>query len=262
MIDADAVLEAYDELRGRLPEQVPDGVRAELDGPLARTSGRPSRGFIEYQDLGGLEGAELDALIARQVRFFAERRESFEWKLHGHDLPADLPERLQAAGFVPEPQETVAMAAASAIAREPKLPDGVALRELTEAAEFERVAAFERRVWGGEDLHALAAMLTARRALDVLSLTVFAAEAGGEIVCAAWVLFEPGSPFAGLYGGATLAEWRGRGIYRALVARRANLAVERGCAYLQVDASDDSLPILERLGFVAVTTTTPFIWSP
>jgi hypothetical protein len=29
-----------------------------------------------------------------------------------------------------------------------------------------------------------------------------------------------------------------------------------------VDASDESRPILERLGFVAVTTTTPFVWSP
>jgi hypothetical protein len=41
-----------------------------------------------------------------------------------------------------------------------------------------------------------------------------------------------------------------------------DLAAQRGLQYLQVDASDDSRPILERLGFVAVTTTTPFIWSP
>ena len=43
---------------------------------------------------------------------------------------------------------------------------------------------------------------------------------------------------------------------------RANLAAERGFRLLEVDASDDSRPILERLGFVPVTTTTPFIWSP
>jgi hypothetical protein len=29
-----------------------------------------------------------------------------------------------------------------------------------------------------------------------------------------------------------------------------------------VDASSDSRPILERLGFIAVTTTTPYVWSP
>ncbi len=33
----------------------------------------------------GIHGAELDELIARQVRVFADRGEEFEWKLHGHD---------------------------------------------------------------------------------------------------------------------------------------------------------------------------------
>ena len=30
-----------------------------------------------------------------------------EWKLNGHDEPADLADRLRAAGFVPEDRETV-----------------------------------------------------------------------------------------------------------------------------------------------------------
>ena len=47
-------------------------------------------GGITYRDLGGIDGAELDELIARQVRVFAERGEEFEWKLHGHDQPPDL----------------------------------------------------------------------------------------------------------------------------------------------------------------------------
>jgi hypothetical protein len=46
------------------------------------------------------------------------------------------------------------------------------------------------------------------------------------------------------------------------VAVRAADAIDNGHKYLQVDASDDSRPILERLGFVAVTTTTPYIWQP
>ena len=88
------------------------------------------------------------------------------------------------------------------------------------------------------------------------------AEAGDEIVCAAWVRFQGGTEFATLWGGATLPAWRGRGIYRATVAYRANLAAQRGFRLVEVDASDDSRPILERLGFAAVTTTTPYVWSP
>ena len=46
------------------------------------------------------------------------------------------------------------------------------------------------------------------------------------------------------------------------MAVRARLAAEHGYKYLHVDASDDSRPILQRLGFTAVTTTTPYVWSP
>jgi hypothetical protein len=73
---------------------------------------------------------------------------------------------------------------------------------------------------------------------------------------------KPGTEFAGLWGGSTLAGWRRRGIYRALVARRAQLAMARGVRYLHVDASGNSRPILEQLGFVAVTTTTNYVWAP
>jgi GNAT superfamily N-acetyltransferase len=76
------------------------------------------------------------------------------------------------------------------------------------------------------------------------------------------VRFERGTDFATLWGGATLPAWRRRGIYRATVAYRASLAAERGFRFLQVDASSNSRPILERLGFTAVTTTTPYVWSP
>jgi GNAT superfamily N-acetyltransferase len=259
--DAATLLAAFDECRGRPPQVLPDGVHVDLDGPLVRTVGRPHGGFVGYRDLGGLEGGDLDALIARQVAFFAQRGEPFEWKLHGHDLPRDLPERLRAAGFAPDPQETVMVAPVGAIAREVAPPAGVALRRATPGADLERIGELESRVWAREHVW-LAAELSADLALAPEALVIVLAEAAGEVVSAAWMRLELGTPFARLYGGATLAEWRGRGIYRALVAQRAGLAARRGYRYLQVDASDDSRPILARLGFAAITTTTPFMWSP
>lgn len=62
-----------------------------------------------------------------------------------------------------------------------------------------------------------------------------------------------------MWGGSTRPEYRGRGIYRALVARRAQLAVDRGYPILQVDASDDSRPILQRLGLRVIGGTTPYV---
>jgi GNAT superfamily N-acetyltransferase len=260
--DVSELLHAYDtQLRARVPHRLPAGVEVERDGPLLRTLGLTYGGFVEYHDLGGLEGADLDDLIARQIGVFAERGEPFEWKLHGHDRPHDLPQRLRAAGFSPEELETVVIAPVAEIAARPSLPEGLSLREVVDRADLERIAAFEDAASGG-DHRWLADSLGAERAADAEGLKIFVVEAGSEIVCAAWVRFEQGTDFATLWGGATLPGWRRRGIYRATVAHRANLAAERGFRFIQVDASAESRPILERLGFVAVTTTTPYIWSP
>lgn len=262
MPDAAALLASYDnQLRDRVPDQLPKGVRVERDGPLRRFLGMTPGGFVGYRDLDGLEGSDLDELIARQVCVFAERGERFEWKLHGHDKPDDLPQRLRSAGFVPEDVETVVIARAEEIAAEPLLPEGVSLRAVTDRGDFDRIAAMEHEVW--QDDHGwLADMLESEREVDPEALTVVGAEAGDAVVCAAWLRLERGTDFATLWGGATLPAWRRRGIYRATVAYRARLAVERGFHFVEVDASADSRPILERLGFVAVTTTTPYIWSP
>lgn len=258
------LLAAYDaQVRDRVPNPLPRGVAVERDGPLLRFLGLPGRGFVVYRDLGGLEGAGLDALIARQVEVFAERGERFEWKLHGHDRPKDLSQRLRAAGFVPEETETITIACVATIAGEVQLPAGVSLREVTSHADLLRVAALEQAVWGDEDQQSwLVDMLESERAVDPDALTIAVVESGLTVVCAAWVRFELGTEFATLWGGATLPEWRRRGIYRATVSYRATLAAARGFRYLETDASDDSRPILERLGFTAVTTTTPYVWSP
>jgi GNAT superfamily N-acetyltransferase len=261
-LELKASLAAYDtQLRGREPDRVPEGVTVERDGPLLRYLGFTFGGFIDYRDLGGFDGEALDKMIARQVDVFAERGERFEWKLHGHDLPIDLPDRLRAAGFVPKDRETVMIALVEDIAAEPRLPEGVSLREVTSRADLERIDELEDAVWH-EDVSGTADFLEAERAVDPDALAIVVAEAGDTVVCAAWVRFVSGTDFATFWGGATLEAWRRRGIYRAMVAYRANLAAQRGFRYLETDASDDSRPILERLGFVPVTTTTPFIWSP
>jgi GNAT superfamily N-acetyltransferase len=259
--DAAELLAAYDaQLRAQVPDRMPPGERVEWDGPLLRVWGGPTGGWVLYSDLDGLEDVELDELIARQVRFFSELGGRFEWKHHGHDLPADLPDRLRAAGFKAEEQETVVIARVADIASTPEPPEGVVLREVTERHDLDRIARMEEAVWNLEHSW-LADMIETEWAVDPDSVAVVAAEAGDEVVCAAWIRFATGTDFATLWGGATLPEWRGRGIYRATVAHRANLAAERGFRYLEVDASDDSRPILERLGFVPVTTTTPYLWS-
>jgi GNAT superfamily N-acetyltransferase len=187
-----------------------------------------------------------------------------EWKIRGHDEPADLTDRLRAAGFVPEDQETVLIGRTEELAvGEPVLPEGVTVRRVSGEADLRRIGAMESAIWG-IDLTWLATELLGRVTAtpDEIAVYVAEAEADGEVISAAWLLFYGDSEFAGLRGGSTVTAWRGKGIYRALIATRAALAAARGVPYLHVDASDDSAPILRRLGFRAITTTTPYVWSP
>ncbi|WP_428961578.1 GNAT family N-acetyltransferase [Micromonospora fluostatini] len=262
-LDPATLRSAYDtQLRPDIPDPVPAGVTVEWDGPLVRVTGRDAQGFLTYRDLGGLTGAELDALIGRQVEFFRRRGEPVEWKLVAHDEPADLADRLRAAGFVGEDEESVLVGPVAPLAATlPVPPEGVRLREVTGRADLERIAAMEATVWGDDRSH-LVDGLAGEIAADPQSITVVVAEAGTEVVSAGWVRYVANTGFATLWGGSTLPRWRRRGVYRALVGYRARLAAQRGRTLLQVDASPDSRPILRRLGFVQVTTTTPYVYTP
>jgi GNAT superfamily N-acetyltransferase len=63
----------------------------------------------------------------------------------------------------------------------------------------------------------------------------------------------PGEAGMNLFGGSVLEEARGRGVYRALVQSRWEEAVRRGTPALTVQAGRTSGPILQRLGFRAIS---------
>jgi GNAT superfamily N-acetyltransferase len=251
----------YDaQLRAHVPVPQPAGLVVERDGPLVRSHGLGPQGWVEYRDLGDLGERELDELIARQVDRFAELVLPFEWKFHSHDRPPFLEERLLAAGFVPEELETVLIGEAAGVPEAPE-PAGVALREVRERRDLERLDDLAAVVWPG-DGRRRADGLAQELAAGADGIAVVVAEAGGAVVCAAWARFPAGTEFATFWGGSTHPDWRGRGLYRALVAYRARLARERGRRWLEVDALPTSRPILERLGFRAVTGTRPYVRTP
>ncbi|MDX6532341.1 MAG: hypothetical protein QOF68_85 [Gaiellales bacterium] len=262
VIATQILLDLYNaQLRAHVPDPLPAGVTVEREGPLVRTIGF-GYAWVEYRDLGELSEADLDRLIRAQIARFAERGEPFEWKFHSHDRPPFLEEQLLAAGFVAEELETVVIAETAALADGGRAPLGVVLREVCDRIDFERIGEVEAAAWGHGGESWYPDTLEQELAADPAGLVIFVAEADGVVVSTGWVRFPSGTDFATFWGGATLPAWRGRGIYRALVRRRAQFAADRGRRYLEVDASTDSRPILERLGFQAVTQTRPYVWSP
>ena len=91
-------------------------------------------------------------------------------------------------------------------------------------------------------------------------MELWVAEADGQLISAGRLEPVAGTEFAGLWGGATLPQWRRRGIYRALTAARARSALALGKTLLHSDSTEFSRPILERSGLIKVTTTTPYEW--
>jgi hypothetical protein len=250
------LLRLYDErVRATTLDRLPAGWTGERDGPLARCVLPHGTGFaMLVDDAGGLSEDELAALVDRTVGFFSGRNLAFEWKTYDHDR-ADLPALLLSRGAVAQPHEALVLGETAALAGPVVVPPGLTLREASESADFAAISALKTAVWN-EEWAWLAPELESRAAAG--EIRVFVVTDGPLVVSAAWLEPEPGTGVAGLWGGSTLAQYRGRGCYRALLAVRANLAQELGYEVLQVDASDDSRPILTRLGLHVVGGTTPY----
>ncbi|MFJ2204370.1 GNAT family N-acetyltransferase [Streptomyces microflavus] len=239
------------------------GVRVERSGPVVRQVGGPDDwNGVVWSD-PELDAAGADAAIAAQIEHCtALGLPDFEWKLYAHDRPTGLGDRLRAAGFEPEEPETLLVAPAGLSAGPVELPEGVTLRPVTDAAGAELMARAHERAFGTDGARLLHQVLRRLEEAPEEFVAVMAVDGEGEPVCSGRMELHPGTGFAGLWGGGTVAAWRGKGIYRALVAHRARIAAERGYRYLQVDATDMSAPILRRLGFTELGTTTPYVYRP
>lgn len=253
------LLAIFDQRLRATAEPDEPGARLErADGVLRQVGAQPTdwHGVFHSQ----LDATTADAAIQAQIAYFRTLGADFEWKLYSHDQPSDLGTRLSAAGFTADEPETVFVAEITQLKTaglSESLPEGLSLRPVTTEADADLVAEASDAAFGSGGDRARARVL-ARLAADPETVWTWLAMAGDQPVSTARMLVHPGTGFASLWGGGTAPAWRGRGIYRALVARRMRVAAELGCEYLQVDATDMSRPILERLGFRALSVTTPF----
>lgn len=236
------------------------GALAEADGHVVRWASAGGQGWSGIT-WSALDEGCADQVITAQVRYFAGRGQQFEWKLYDYDQPADLADRLVAAGFRPGDAEALMVARVWDVPQDVPLPAGVRLVPVTDETGVDLLIEVHERVFGTDHSQLRRSLLAQLRTMPEVTAMVVAM-AGDEPVCSARIEFLPGREFASIWGGGTLPGWRRKGIYRALVAYRARLAAARGYRFMQVDASADSQPILARLGFTCLAKTTPFVWTP
>ncbi|KQR00797.1 acetyltransferase [Arthrobacter sp. Leaf141] len=258
---AAAFLAAYDS-QLRTDAEVAGALSVTPLGPLCLATFDGGRGFVTYADLGGAGAARIaDWVDLALAHFRADPRlDAVEWKTRAHDAAPGLHSALLEQGFVPDDPESIMIGAATDLVADVTLPPGVQLRRITEPADVRAVSAMQDIAFGGE--------VSAVRAEDLLrrlecrdGTELWAAEHQGSFVSAGRLEPVAGTDFAGIWGGATLAAWRGRGIYRALTAERARSVLRLGKTLIHSDSTGYSRPILERYGLLKVSTTTPYNWT-
>ncbi|QUH00026.1 GNAT family N-acetyltransferase [Saccharopolyspora erythraea] len=209
----------------------------------------------------GEAGTDTDAVIRDETTRADAHGYALEWKLYGHDEPADLADRLLAAGFRPDAAETVLALPLTDASASAFTAPAYDIRRVHDADGLDAVVEISReigRTGAEEEKHRLAAVLreTPRE------MSVHVAYVDGEPVACGRTHFAPGSGLSELAGGRTKTTHRRRGLFTALVAARLHEALARGRTHLVVDALPTSEPILRKRGFHALTRTRPYLYEP
>jgi GNAT superfamily N-acetyltransferase len=204
-------------------------------------------------------GDSISEIIADQIASFRRLGKNFEWKVYGTDEPRTLGDELIRQGLVEGDQESFMVLDLQNAPESLFSATRHDIRRITDRAGVAAAVAVLEQVWN-ESMEDRAEALTTELERSPASICIYAVYEDETPVASAWISFNAASPFAGLWGGSTLNEYRGRGCYRALLATRAREARARGVQFLTIDASPMSRPIVAQFGFEAITDTRPFEW--
>lgn len=222
------------------------GFRREEENPVVRQiSLYNEKSYISYS---GLTTETAGLVIDRELEYFKRSSQAFEWKVYDYDKPAKLKEILQHKGFSCDEKE--ALMGMDMDEQEDVLYRQINsdVKELTSREEIMHLVELESLIWG-ETYHQLGDRLWRDKQKNPESLFLFGIYEKGILVSVAWMYLEPESFFVSLWGGSTLAEYRGKGYYTDLLTVRAQAAYEKGYIYLIVDAGPMSEPLLKKAGF-------------
>jgi GNAT superfamily N-acetyltransferase len=226
-----------------------------LGGCLSYLPG-PTPFFANVSAVRAGDAGGLARLVDHAAEWFAERgRSDCYWFVTPSTTPADAVAQLTPRGLA-----EVGHGTALTMADPPPVgPVGIDIRTVEDPDSFltyRLLTLAAGSVDGVDETQRAAAIADNAQAWqDLLAMgerrRCYLAYIDGEPLAAGGLLFIEGDA-ACLSGGATAAEARGRGLYRALVRHRWDVAAAAGVPSLVVQASEDSQPILSRLGFQKV----------
>lgn len=221
-----------------LTPSLPDGVLNEI-------------GFCALDD------GEADEAIDKALARYRDLGLRFRWKVVPGSRPADLSQRLERRGL--HRSELRCMARTTDPAGLGEEPSGVTVEEIDEAGVevFSRVMAEGWNMDQGRLVRLNRTLITHPKRHQ----RFFLARADGEPAATGGLVLLDRSAY--LIGGLVLRPFRGRGLYRALVAHRLELARDLGLNVVTTQSiASTSGPILERLGFETFCSFDSFTSHP
>ena len=173
---------------------------------------------------------------------------AFGWLTGPSTRPVDLPARLEAAGL--QHADSIAGMALTDLAQPIDVNPKARVREVTWQHAIANSDVMARAYGLPTDVMRLFNEIVAMSADRVKARAYVTSLDDDTIVAWAWLIYLPDSPTVLLGGAATLEEYRGHGLYTALVARRLADARADGrtAAIIQGDRLT-SAPICAKLGF-------------
>ena len=148
-MDPGAVRDVFDEQVRRHPAVLAACEHVERDDRVVRVI-CDSDGWtgVTWCDL---DEASADGVIASQIERFAEFSRVWEWKHYSYDRPADLPDRLCAAGFTPEAPEALLVGETAELPSAVPPPPGAGIIPVDDAQGVASFIWVNDEVLGGEN---------------------------------------------------------------------------------------------------------------
>lgn len=216
----------------------------------------PGMNFISFTFA---DGAKLGRVVDREVEYLAPMKQPFTWKVYDHDRLPNIGETLLANGFVVDDDPAAVMVLDVNQVPASRFESANAdFRRITDRDGLKDIIHVLDGVYGGHNDWVYERMGSHLQIPGYLSM--YAAYVDDQPASIAWTYF-PGRSFATLFGGTTLAEYRNRGLYTALLHLRLKEIRERGYPFAVVEAGPMSKPIVEKHGFQHLTTVHDYEWQ-
>ncbi|PWB69648.1 MAG: hypothetical protein C3F07_19185 [Anaerolineales bacterium] len=254
-MNTNSVLTTYDKDL-RLHVVYPEARKEITDDVVRFIRQAPGMNFVSFTFA---DEHKLPGVIEREVAYLQPLNQPFTWKVYEHDRLPSLAENLTRRGFVSDgdPGDVMVLAVKDAPAHLSERGDAD-IRRITAREGLKDVVSVLDGVYGGSNTWVHERIGGHLQIPGYLSM--YAAYVDDQPVSVAWTYFPPGH-FATLFGGSTLPEYRGRGLYTSLLARRLREIGERGVPFAVVEAGPMSQPIVARHGFQHLTTAHDYVWQ-